>query len=68
MVEAKIYIRDRAYNFESERVFALLPDKIAKENDCEIIVRSDKAAEEANKLIIRICLRGWPNRVCLFYD
>lgn len=38
------------YYFECEAVLALLPDEVAEEDDCEVVVGSYEAAEEAHEL------------------
>lgn len=38
------------YDFECECVFAVLPEEVAEEDDDEIVVGPDEAAEEAYEL------------------
>ena len=42
------------YNFKSQSIFPLLPYKVAKENDCKVVIRSNKTAEESHKLNERV--------------
>jgi hypothetical protein len=49
-VAATIYVILLMYYFQGETIFALLPYKITKENNSEVIIRTYEAAEKTDKL------------------
>ena len=38
------------YNFEGERIFSVLPDEVAEEDNDEVVVSSDEATEHSDVL------------------
>ena len=45
------------YDAQSEGVLAVLPHEVAEEDDDEVVVRADEAAEEADELVWANCTR-----------
>ena len=45
----------KRYYLQSECIFSVLPDEIAEEDDEEVVVCSDEAAEKANELSSHLC-------------